>query len=371
MVKVSPADFPRRILLAVTGLTPQVLTETLYALAVQAENKFLPTEIHVITTCEGADRIRLSLLDPSLGELHALCSQYGIGGIAFPLENIHVIEDTSGNPLIDIRTPADNLRAADYIVHYVRNFCGDESSALHVSIAGGRKSMGFFAGYALSLFGRMQDSLSHVLVNDPFESLPEFFFPPVQGKVLHARNGRSVHSSDARIMLADIPFVRLRGGIPPSLQDSEVSFHETVEGVQSGLRFISLSFDLSRTSICCGGRWVKLPPALFAFYLWLGRARITASPEDGVIRWQDANHEDYLKIYAEVAGSMSAVLEKAQQTLKNGFEREFFEQKASKINRILKEQLPLEASAYQIATFGIKPHKKYGLKLTPDQILVR
>jgi CRISPR-associated protein (TIGR02584 family) len=48
---------------------------------------------------------------------------------------------------------------------------------LHVSIAGGRKSMGFFAGYAFSLFGRTQDRLSHVLVNDPFESFPDFYFP--------------------------------------------------------------------------------------------------------------------------------------------------------------------------------------------------
>ena len=44
---------PRRILLAVTGLSPQVVTETLYALGVaeQGEAAFLPTDIHLITGC--------------------------------------------------------------------------------------------------------------------------------------------------------------------------------------------------------------------------------------------------------------------------------------------------------------------------------
>ncbi|MBP6582128.1 MAG: hypothetical protein KA204_01445, partial [Chromatiaceae bacterium] len=47
--------FPRRILLAVTGLTPQVVTETLYALAMERQPPFIPTEIHLLTTAEGAE----------------------------------------------------------------------------------------------------------------------------------------------------------------------------------------------------------------------------------------------------------------------------------------------------------------------------
>lgn len=365
---MTPESFTRRILLVVTGLTPQVVTETVYAMAVQAEIKLIPTEIHVISTQEGAERAALSLLDPLSGQFHAFCAEYAISGIDFPSENIHTITDAKGQSLSDIRTPEDNLRAADCIMHLVRNFCADESSALHVSIAGGRKSMGFFAGYALSLFGRLQDRLSHVLVSDPFESLPQFFFPPLKGKVLHSRNGRPVHTSDARIMLADIPFVRLRGGIPVSLKNSEISFHETVEGVQSELRFISLSFDIPRKQICCGGKWIKLSPALFAFYLWLAHRLGEVLIHNRTVGWRDPITDDYLKVYASVVGPMSASLEKAQQMLKNGFEREFFEQKTSKINRILKKALPLEAGIYQIATFGLKPHKKYGLKLASDQL---
>ena len=70
---------PRRILLAATGLFPQIVTETLYALAVQpgaAGQAFLPTEIHLITTAEGARLARTALLHPDGGQFHALLANY-------------------------------------------------------------------------------------------------------------------------------------------------------------------------------------------------------------------------------------------------------------------------------------------------------
>jgi CRISPR-associated protein (TIGR02584 family) len=65
----------------------------------------------------------------------------------------------------------------------VRELTADPDCAIHASIAGGRKTMGFYLGYALSLFGRPQDRLSHVLVSSPFESNQNFFYP------LPCRNG--------------------------------------------------------------------------------------------------------------------------------------------------------------------------------------
>lgn len=70
---VDGADFPRRVLLAVCGLSPQVLTETIYALAVKRKPLFIPTEIHLVTTQEGARRVRLTLLSHRPGWLGRLC----------------------------------------------------------------------------------------------------------------------------------------------------------------------------------------------------------------------------------------------------------------------------------------------------------
>src|SRR5690606_2541074 len=134
--------------------SPQVVTETLHALAVGNDDPFVPTEIHLITTGEGAERARLALLSDKPGWFHRLRQDLDLPEITFDAEHVHVLRDVGGHSLADIRSPADNLACADFITEKVRELSADPDSALHVSIAGGRKTMGFFLGYALSLFGR-------------------------------------------------------------------------------------------------------------------------------------------------------------------------------------------------------------------------
>lgn len=354
----NPARFPRRVLLAVTGLTPQVLTETLYALAVASAPTFTPTEIHLVTTAEGAERARLSLLDPAAGQFHALCRDYGLSGrIDFSPENIHVIADAAdaASTLTDIRTPQDNTLAADCLLGHVRRLCADETCALHVSIAGGRKTMGFFLGYALSLFGRPQDRLSHVLVSEPFESLVDFYFPPATPRVLYTRDGRPVHTADARVMLAEIPFVRLRSGLPKEALNHPAPFAALVRSAQAGLHGRSLTFDFAARAAICGGERVKLPPALLAWYAWLAR-------QPDFIGYREADPASYLAIYAQIVGPTHPTLEKTRCMLRHGFDAGFFEQKTSKLNRILRKVLSLAAAPYLVATEGVRPHTRHGLR---------
>ena len=178
---MNPDCYPRRILLCVAGLSPQIVTETLYALTVIGEPRFVPTEIHLLTTAEGAERARLTLLSEEPGWFHRLRRDYGLPEIRFTLDTLHLLRAADGRPLNDIREVADNEALADAITAKVRELTTDPDSAVHASIAGGRKTMGFYLGYALSLFGRPQDRLSHVLVSSPFESNPNFFYPaPVE-----------------------------------------------------------------------------------------------------------------------------------------------------------------------------------------------
>lgn len=57
----------RNILLCVCGLTPQVVTETVYAIA-KSRPADLPSEIHVVSTAEGAKRVELSPLREQLAD---------------------------------------------------------------------------------------------------------------------------------------------------------------------------------------------------------------------------------------------------------------------------------------------------------------
>lgn len=77
--------------------------------------------------------------------------------------------------------------------------------------------MGFYLRYALSRYGRPQDELSHVLVNAAFESHASFYYPPTSPRPLQVNEKTTVTTADARIMLARIPFLRLRDGMDDAL----------------------------------------------------------------------------------------------------------------------------------------------------------
>ena len=133
----NPNAYPRRILVAVTGLSPQIVTETLYALAVapaQGASAVVPSEIHLITTRSGAEKARLALLSDEPGWFHRLCRDYALPPIDFAAEDIHVLTDAAGDPLEDIRSPDDNRCAADGITELVRDFTADPDCALHASM---------------------------------------------------------------------------------------------------------------------------------------------------------------------------------------------------------------------------------------------
>jgi CRISPR-associated protein (TIGR02584 family) len=360
---------PKRILLAVTGLSPQIVTETLYALCVAQDSAWVPDEIHLITSQEGAERARLSLLDPVAGQFHSFCRDYPQAlGIAFTPAQIHAIVDRDGNSLPDIRTPEDNAQAADAIHALVREFTADPASELHVSIAGGRKTMGFYLGYCLSLAARPQDKLSHVLVSDPFESLADFYYPPAVPCLLHTRDGRPIHTADARVMLAEIPFVRLRPLLPAAALATHQSFSEAVAATQAHLEKPALRIDLAHRQLTCGRSVVALPPQLLAWYAWLAwRAQHRQAP----VRHTDADPSAFLSLYAQLVGIDAVDYENTAEMLKkeNGFSKEFFEQKCAKLNRILKNNLGLVATPYLIASIGQRPLTRHGLRLQPDEII--
>jgi CRISPR-associated protein (TIGR02584 family) len=286
-----PAGFPRRVLLAVSGLSPQIVTETLYALAVTATGspRFVPTGIEIVTTAEGAERVRRHLLPPG-GAFQRLCRDYAIEGIRFSEADIHVVKGSDGLPLADIRTADDNAQLADTIAARIRTLTADPHCALHVSLAGGRKTMGYYAGYALSLFGREQDRLSHVLVSEPFESAPEFWYPRPQPETLHVRGRggatREVSTAQAKVSLALIPFVRLRQGLPRSLLEGRAGFAATVAAAGGAVAAPHLRLHLGTREVHADGQRIALQPAPFAFLVALasralhGRPALPAPPKD-------------------------------------------------------------------------------------------
>ena len=212
----------RKVFLAVSGMSPQIITETLYALI--QDKSWIPDEVRLITTEQGRQNAVLQLLE---GEKYfeRLLADYQINQpVQFNQQSITVIKDANGHALADLRSPQDNEAAANTICAEIRELTSDPGTELHVSLAGGRKTMGFYAGYALSLFGRPQDCLSHILVSEHYESHQNFFYPTHYTHVIHTHDGRVLDTSAARVWLAEIPFVRIRNRLPEPLTAGNTQF---------------------------------------------------------------------------------------------------------------------------------------------------
>lgn len=356
------------ILLAVTGLTPQVVTETLYALHQQGQA--LPGRIHILTTAEGYQRARLTLIND--GWLARFYQDYQLAMPDFSEHYIHILQQANGKPLTDIRTQADNQAMADSITEWIRALTAEPDASLHVSIAGGRKTMGFYAGYALSLYARPQDRLSHVLVSADYESHPQFYYPTPYSQVIYGNDPtrKPLDTQNAEVMLADIAFVRLRHGLDDALLQGKSSFSQSVAKAQQALGPAHLSINLEQRYIQAQDTVIKLIPSDLAFYSWLLKRQLAEQtlpncPNDGAPEHSYA--EEYLQEYRLISGELGGA-DRTLQALQQGMSKPFFEQRKSRINKTLTETLQHAAVAYLISPVGKRPRTRYQILLTPEQI---
>ena len=388
----------RKVLLLVTGMTPQIVTETVYGLAFPEDGSepWTADEIHVISTQNGLNEIRNRLFQK--GNFQRLIEDYQFPAIKFDELNLHCITNIEGKNLKDLKTPEDNERAADMICEKVREFTADENTTLYVSIAGGRKTMGFYAGYALSLYGRAQDRMSHVLVDDNFETVGDFYYPTPNTRFITNREGKTLDAKEAKVWLANIPFVRLRGSLPKSSLLSDAKFSAVVESINLANR-PNLVIKTTEKMIQVGSLKCSLPARDFAFYWWFAENHLkglkqTIAPHKTI----SANSttkvdcpemaelaEDYLNYYAHMRGEMDS--ESVKNTLKYGMERTFFDERISNIKKKFKQDFGLDITA-QIEITNLKmmarkkkqtntesaegniPMGSYGLTLDSDQIQI-
>lgn len=329
-------QYTHRILLVTTGLSPQIVTETLYKLAVDNKQPFLPTEVHLITTKDGAAKARQSLLAGPQGEnwFGRFCDDYALSGIKFESEYIHIIADIDGVFIDDSDYTKHNRASADFITHKIWEFTQNKDSTLHVSLAGGRKTMSFYTGYALSLYGRAQDQLSHVLVNDEFQNKPDFYYP-------------SPGQTGVNIILSEIPYVRMRCHVPDRLLNGEVGFQEAVNTIQR--------FMLPETVVCykadqaieLNGLKIKLKTADFALYLWMCQRKKQSKPplcleQEDFIESYLAVYELYAKTDSDFPEKVKAVAQAAVQVIggkKHDPKKNWFWQRKGKVHKAIEDEL--------------------------------
>jgi CRISPR-associated protein (TIGR02584 family) len=341
-----PETYPRRALVAALGLAPQVVTETLWALAVQ--HNFVPTEIHLITTMAGQARAEAVLMGPE-GSLATLAADIGMPAIAAVPLKIHLIGGQ--DRLTDLDSLNDNLAAADLFASVIGGLANDPELAMHVSLAGGRKTMGFLAGYAVSLFGRPQDRLSHVLVQLPFQNMVDFHFPPKVPREFVDAAG-NIHSSvDCGLVLADIPFVCLRSGQPKAFLSGGLSFSKAVENAQKAFQPPSLVIDVQARLFICHGIKVPLTPYKFAFALWLAERKRDKAESEAGVRWDDGLWPELAEIHHRLGLDPPPHIDKNRPGNLD-IAAEYITQNISKIRSAIDRALGGQAQPYRPVKLG-------------------
>lgn len=262
-----------KVLIAVTGMSPAILTETVWALA-QQEDPWIPDQVIAITTRTGKATIeKLLLTGGGWFRLRSTLAKKGLpvtDAMAFGAsDSIRVIGDGSRD-YEDIATPEESGIAADFLLGVLRQYTEQPDTEIMASIAGGRKTMSALMMSCISLLGRTQDRACHVLADDDFLTANrEFLFPSNQRE-----------QKAAKVQLCEIPFVRVRGwyekeyaGVPPSYMTLVNRFTQIAP---SPANYPPVRIDAAAGVCHVGATSIRLSPSEFALLLTLAR-RIKAN----------------------------------------------------------------------------------------------
>ena len=373
----------KNVLLAITGASPQVVTETLYAL--HTEGKAFPQALYVITTLGAKNMLCEGLFEK--GHLSALQQEYDMPAIEFDESHIWLIENDQGEPIDDAKTIEDQTFMADFITRKVFELTQDDNIAIHASIAGGRKTMAFYLGYAMSLLARPQDSLSHVFVNDEYEFVKDFYYPTKQSNIITGKYGKGqLDTVDAVVTLAEIPFVRMRESVDAQLINSmgKMSFSQTVSTLNAThSKNLAINLNRNAKTLSITGIDIKLTAKELAFYHWL----VQETQQNNGIKVD--RYFDQNKQYASAFLIEFEILSQDPRVFKNSFgiepedftvgelsqlnamENTFVQQNRSAINSKLKKALPSElVNKIEIKSDTIENISHYHVEAINQQITI-
>lgn len=384
----------RHILVCLAGMTPQVITETLYVLMVQQQEQV--DEVRVITTIAGKNMVMRQLLDPQIGKFYEFCREYSIdsSSILFSEKTILLLTSSEIMTLEDIRTVEDNQAAANYICNFISRLTEDSNTRIHASVAGGRKTMGIYLTAAMQLFGRVQDKISHVLVSEDFEQHPDFYYIPKKPRLLEIKDKggnliKTVSTANAKIHLAEIPFIRMRGILTNWLETIAKGYNEFVKRAQDDLDLFESSHDLNinfrKKSVTIGGRTATLTERELFIYALLANQCKAGAGEKGYLKVSEIKESDIRQLLRLITRSrgdeqdvddlsnsrftfVKDMLRELRNTDKSNREslRETFSQVIAKIKRKFQDSnMPEKCFP---ASLGARGVPVYGLRFPPERI---
>lgn len=371
----------KRILIAVCGLTPQVITETLYALYQQGR---MPDAVRILTTRKGKDACNSLLLSPVDGAYYRLLDEYGIDRdrIDFSVRHILTPCDESGQEPDDIATEEESEQFLQLCMDQVFETGRQDDCQTFYSIAGGRKTMGACLTLAAQCYGRPQDRLYHVLVAPEFESSREFFFPPVHSTEITLRDAEGnpyrKETRFAKVTLVTVPFFSIRERLTAQhLKQPESPASLMLSLVRE--KRPELTVDLPGKKLIWKGIECDLMPARLTLYAFFALLKKDAACSRKSCKGCDDCFVTVSGIF-EREGMIANLYRRIEpgkdhdamsDTGIQGLSAENFNAYKSKLRRDLERAFgPLEANRLEINTRGRRPNTRYGLALDREQIRI-
>ena len=371
----------KNILLAVAGLTPQVITETLFALHQEGRRV---DAIHVITTREGKEGINARLIAPGEGHYYRYLKEYGIDPdtIAFGPEHVHTITDNNGIELDDIAGEEENEWLLKKCLELAFRFTKEPDTAVFFSIAGGRKTMSACLMIAAQFYGRPQDRVFHVLVSPEFESSRVFFYPPRDSATIELRDKAGQpyfkETKYAKINLVPLPFVSIRD----RLADAMLKEPKDPAGLLLSLireESPLLMIDLTQRKVVYKKRETDMSPSRLALYAFFAMRKRECAKDSAACRGCTDCYlemEEILSHQAQIAELYRKITFNRDHAAMSdsgilGLTKANFNSTKSKIREILQQGFGLHAlPEIAIEGVGTKPDTRYGLKIDRDRIRV-
>lgn len=225
------------VLLSVVGMSPAILTETIWSLH-QEKPEMVPDEVKIYTTQKAWDNLQQKLLsrDSGLSVWEDLQKKLD-KKISL---NKHIFHNANGEDLPDIITSEDQELVADQLLKGIREYKNPQQEVcrLVASIAGGRKSMSALMYAAMTLGAAANDIITHVLVDDNASLCRDFFFPKQeQQKLVVTINGKekSIKANKVRLDMAEIPFVPLSSLVSNEDFDKSGAFSKLIERARTAV----------------------------------------------------------------------------------------------------------------------------------------
>jgi len=364
--------------LAVCGLTPQGITETLYAL--HQEGKHVDA-IRVLTTRDGKDQCIAGLFGAQDGQYFKYLEEYGYArdAIDFAPRHVCAVSDENGREINDIADELDNELFLAACMQQTFELTRDPNSAVYFSLAGGRKTMSACLSLAAQCYGRSQDRIYHVLVSPEFESNREFFYPPRESRLIQLKSfqdGQPYHKETryAKVTLVPMPFFPLRNQLTEKvLRGPEAPATLMLSAVREKTH--ELVVNLKEGKISWKGVELDLPPSLMALY-----ALLTLHKQEAYCSKTCRREcvDCYLNVDQILArqSDMTRIYQRltSREPVKSGataLDVEHIVQYRSKINRAIRTTYgEYEARCLQICSVGERPDTRYGIGLERGLIRV-